>query len=66
MQDSNVSFGSVIGSTLFSLSIYEIKKCILSLQSQEYKESLESVQSMQFEVHYFQHFMDTHILLQSK
>ena len=29
VQDSNVSFGSVIDSNLFSLSIYEIKKCIL-------------------------------------
>ena len=29
VQDRNVSFGSVTGSNLFSLSIYEIKKCIL-------------------------------------
>ena len=31
VQDSNVSFGSVIDPNLFSLSIYEIKKCILLL-----------------------------------
>ena len=29
VQDSNVSFGSVTGWNLFSLSIHEIKKCIL-------------------------------------
>ena len=29
VQDINVSFGSVIDSNLFSLSIYEIKECIL-------------------------------------
>ena len=36
VQDSNVSFGSVIDSNLFSLSIYEIKKCILFLQAEHF------------------------------
>ena len=33
VQDSNVSFGSVIGSNFLSLSIYEIKKCILQTRN---------------------------------